>query len=131
MQTVVNALSKQTEISEIRYWSDSMTVLYWIQNRGEWKTFVQHRVNEILNVSNKDQWGHVAGLENLADLGSRGVLGTELKNDRLWWDGPKWLISGVESWLNVSFVEESTEVSEERKKKCCCNDCVRRAYWAE
>ena len=116
MQTVVNALSKQTEISEIRYWSDSMTVLYWLQNRGEWKTFVQHRINEILKVSNKNQWGHVAGLENPADLGSRGVLATELKNDTLWWRGPQWLTSGVESWPNISFVKESMEVSEERKK---------------
>ena len=36
--------------------------------------------------------GHVAGLENSADLGSRGVLATDLKNDRLWWDGSKLLI---------------------------------------
>ena len=35
MDTVVNALSPHTKIDEIRYWTDSMTVLYWIQNRGE------------------------------------------------------------------------------------------------
>ena len=33
MNTVRKALSKQTKIDEVRYWSDSMTVLYWLQNK--------------------------------------------------------------------------------------------------
>ena len=114
METVVNALGKQTEISEIRHWPDSMPVFYWIQNRGKWKAFVQRRVDEILKVSSKNQWGHVVGQENPTDLGSRGVLATELKNDRLWWECPQWLIGEVGSWPNISLVAESMEVSEER-----------------
>ena len=44
LPTVLNALSKQTVVDEVRYWSDSMTVLYWLHNRGDWKTVVHHRV---------------------------------------------------------------------------------------
>ena len=41
---------------------------FWIQNNNEWKQFVQHRVNEILTLTKKD----VSGVENPADIGSRG-----------------------------------------------------------
>ena len=81
--TVLTALSKQTVVDEVRYWSDSMTVLYWLHNRGDWKTFVHHRVGEILKLSTKSQWGHVSGNENPADLGSRGVPVSELKDSKL------------------------------------------------
>lgn len=48
MSTVKNALSSQMRIQQTKLWSDSITVLYWIMNQGEWKQFVRHRVNEIL-----------------------------------------------------------------------------------
>ena len=114
--TVLNALSKQTVVDEVRYWSDSMTVLYWLHNRGDWKTFVHHRVEEILKSSTKSQWGHVSGNENPADLGSRGVPASELKDSKLWWEGPKWLSGDRECWPTNFQVRESVEVSEERKK---------------
>ena len=73
---------------------------------------MQRRVDEILKVSSKNHWGHVGGQENPADQGSMGILATELKIDRLWWEGPQWLTGGP----NISHVAESMEVSEERKK---------------
>ena len=57
METVKNSLSSKLKIDAIRYWLDSKTALFWIFNQGEWKTFVQHLVNEILKVSEKEQWG--------------------------------------------------------------------------
>ena len=72
MDTVVKALGSPTKIVEIRYWTDSMTVLYWIQNRREAKVFARHRREDILELTQKHQWGHMSGLEFLADLGSRG-----------------------------------------------------------
>ena len=44
------------------------------------------------------------------------ILATELKSDRLWWEGPQWLTGGVGSWPSISLVGESMEMSEERKK---------------
>ena len=53
MDTVYKALSPQVKIDGYRYWLDSKTALYWINSQGLWKQFVQHRVNEILQISDK------------------------------------------------------------------------------
>eukprot|EP00794_Sanderia_malayensis_P006427 gene6426-biopygen4756 len=116
MQTVTQALSSDTKIDEVRYWSDSMTVLYWIQNKGKWKTFVRHMVNEILKASRKDQQGHVVGTENPADIGSRGPLAEQLKDNQLWWEGPSCLKENRDKWPSNFMVDESNDVIEERKK---------------
>ena len=84
METVINALSSETKIDEVKYWLDSKTALYWIHNNGEWKNFVQHRVNEILKKTRKEDWGHVAGVNNPADLGSRGVTASHLRDSKIW-----------------------------------------------
>ena len=38
--------------SEIPAWSDSKTVLCWLNNKSEWKQFVRLRVNQIFQESN-------------------------------------------------------------------------------
>ena len=116
METVVNALSSQTKIDEVKYWLDSKTALYWIYNNGEWKNFVQHRVNEILKRTRKEDWGHVAGVDNPADLGSRGVTASHLRDSKIWWEGPEWLKKGRENWPNSFPLEISDDVREESKK---------------
>jgi len=56
------------------------------------------------------------GIENPADIESRGVTAMQLRDSALWWEGPKWLREGKEAWpLNVN-VENSYVVNEERKK---------------
>ena len=94
MDTVKNALSNQIEISEVKYWLDSKTALYWIYNASEVTQFLQLRVNEILRLSEKSSWNHCPGKENPADLGSRGVLASKLIRNPLWWEGPYWLTQG-------------------------------------
>ena len=54
VDSVKKALASQVENLETRYWLDSITALYWIQNQGEWKQFVRHRVNQILSLTNKE-----------------------------------------------------------------------------
>ena len=115
MNSVKNALKTHVECVETRYWLDSKTVVCWIQNRGEWKQFVCHRVNEILKLTNKEDWGHCPGTENSADLGSRGVLASKLKEDLLWWLGPKWLCSLEKAWPKHKVVVTSESKEEEKK----------------
>ena len=107
---------KFPEIDEVKYWLDSKTALYWIYNNGEWKNFVQHRVNEILKRTRKEDWGHVAGVDNPADLGSRGVTASHLRDSKIWWEGPEWLKKGRENWPNSFPLEISDNVREESKK---------------
>ena len=82
-----------------------------------WRQFVQQRVNEILTLSSKENWGHCAVVCNPEDLGSSGVSASTLKDSRLWWEGPFWLFLGKEHWPNDSneLLEKSEEVGEELK----------------
>ena len=116
MDTVYNALKQQIEIECIRYWLDSKTALHWIFNNGQWKQWVQFRVSEILKISKAEHWGHVAGRDNPADIGSRGALASQLKSSILWWEGPPWLKGGKENWPKGLTLEDTEEVQKERKK---------------
>ena len=70
----------------------------------------------MLRLSSKCEWGHVSGLENPADLGSRGVSAATLQDNTLWWEGPTLLKQDGECWPTSLNLEESKRVSEERKK---------------
>ena len=110
-------------IDFVRLWLESKTALFWIANNGEWKNFVRHRVNEIL-LTKKEEWEHVPGVENSTDIGSRGAKASELRDSKLWWEGPKWLKEGKETWPNNEPLEDSNEVSEERKEASVLNTTV-------
>jgi hypothetical protein len=98
MKSVKASLENQVRIDSTKFWLDSMTALYWIMNKGEWKQFVHHRVNEILKLTNKGDLVHYPGVENPADIGSRGVIASQLKYNKLWWVGPDWLTKSKEEW---------------------------------
>ena len=117
MNTVKNALISQVSIQKWNLWSDSMTALYWIRNKGEWKQFVPHRVNEIFKLSNKNDWRHCPSEQNPADIGSRGLLAIDLKSDELWWEGPKWLIEPEKQCPANNSIAPTTEGREEEEKK--------------
>jgi len=116
MRAVLGALESEVEITGTRLWLDSKTALYWIMNRGEWKQFVQHRVNEILKLTSKKDWGHCPGESNPADLGSRGVIATKLKQSQIWWEGPSWLAGTLTDWPATTVTNKTLETSEEEKK---------------
>ncbi|KAK2547117.1 hypothetical protein P5673_033111 [Acropora cervicornis] len=116
MCTVKNALNSQVSVQKVKFWSDSMTALYWIMNYGEWKQFVSHRVNEIVKLSEKENWGHCPSEQNPADIGSRGSLAVELKGNEMWWRGPSWLIQPEDLWPRQKSLVPTTETCEEERK---------------
>ncbi|XP_033225950.1 uncharacterized protein LOC117178634 [Belonocnema kinseyi] len=77
-------------------WSDSSTVLTWIHEESNWATFVWNRFKEIHSLSSADQWRHVPGHMNPADLPSRGCTSDQLLISR-WWEGSEWLKSKPEN----------------------------------
>lgn len=70
------------------YWTDSSTVIAWIQRECNWATFVHNRVKEIRMLSDPACWHHVQGSLNPADLPSRGCTVKQILSSR-WWEGPE------------------------------------------
>ena len=117
MNTVYEALSPQMRIDGCRYWLDSKSALYWINNQGLWKQFIQHRVNDILQLTKKENWDHCAGICNPDDLGSRGVSAKVLQTSRIWWEGPHWLVMGEQYWPTELLLMDSQEIRDKKKKE--------------
>eukprot|EP00794_Sanderia_malayensis_P012189 gene12189-biopygen9725 len=116
MDTVCTALKSHIKIDSKHYWLDSTTALYWIFHKGQWKQWVQFRVSEILKLSEMKDWSHVGGTENPADIGSRGIMASQLKDNELWFQGPEWLKKGEDQWPKKLEISESEEVGKEKKK---------------
>ena len=61
-------------IDKIYHWTDSSKMLQWLQAaHKKQQVFVANRAAEILENSSMDQWRHVKGPENPADMGTRGM----------------------------------------------------------
>jgi len=58
------------------YWTNSSTALHWITTDKPWARFVDNRIAEIRRLISPDQWRHVPGALNPADLPSRGCSAT-------------------------------------------------------
>lgn len=96
-------------------WSDSTTALAWIKRNDEWGTFVGNRVREICSLTKPEDWRHVQGLKNPADLPSRGCRPKELLQSR-WWEGPSWLYGPAGEWPVESASIDETEILKEQKR---------------
>ncbi|OXA50284.1 Pro-Pol polyprotein [Folsomia candida] len=113
-KTVMDSLT--LEVNQIFLWSDSTTALAWIRRAEDWGTFVGNRSREINCLTKSNQWRHVPGHINPADLPSRGCSPAELLNSR-WWEGPRWLYESCEAWPNCEDEEvDEPEVAEEKRK---------------
>ena len=85
------------EISEKHIWVDSQCVLNWINSKRTLGTFVENRMKEIKR--DKDTKLHyISTKENPADMAGRGTGTQELKDNKLWWHGPKWLTNSKQDW---------------------------------
>ena len=103
---------------DIRYFTDSQNVLWWIKNPSRTlREFVANRVEKIDNLSLIENWNHVKGEENPADVLSRGCSAEMLADHELWWNGPAFLRN--RDWLNAKddcVIQPSPEAELELKK---------------
>ena len=116
---VRTALIPVVKVDEIFCWTDSTTTLHWIKGVGkEFKQFVENRVTEIRQNVSPESWNHCPGLQNPADLPSRGMGGDALKQSEIWWHGPSWLVKERSTWPNFgSSHEPSSAYFEEMRLK--------------
>lgn len=95
------------------FWVDSTITLHWINGHpARWKAFVANRVSEIQHLTEKSQWYHVPGEENPADIISRGMLPCQLKDNAIWWHGPKWLSQPIDWESHTNFPHTNLTPSE-------------------
>ena len=85
-----NTLKIPTE--DLHAWCDSTVALAWLRGTpGRYKTFVANRVASAARNLPQTAWLHVPTSDNPADCASRGISAQELKDHKLWWEGPLWL----------------------------------------
>lgn len=105
--------SGKMEIEKIFLWSDAKVVLAWIEaNPQRYKKYVASRIATIQKL--KDVvWCHIPGDANPADCASRGIFGNELRDNKLWWNGPEMLREDVnyESFSGKNLVTNKEEMS--------------------
>ena len=106
ISAVREALTHVILIEEVFCWTDSITVFHWIQSDKEFKQFVQNRIEDIHKLMDVKSWRHCPGIENPADIGSRGCLASELVSSTLWWKGPAWLQSSPKSFPKFGTVSD-------------------------
>ncbi|KAG5866393.1 hypothetical protein JTB14_013265 [Gonioctena quinquepunctata] len=98
-------------ISKIFAFSDSTTVLQWLNASFLKDIFVANRVSQIKeNISNAE-WGHISGVTNPADILSRGATPFQLMENYFWASGPTWMRLPVADWpiREQRFFDESGE----------------------
>ncbi|GFW29974.1 integrase catalytic domain-containing protein [Trichonephila clavipes] len=73
-------------------WTDSTITLAWLKTEPyRWQPFVANRVSKIQTTIPSVEWCHVSGIEKPADLGTRGLLPSQLVAHDQWIHGPLWL----------------------------------------
>ena len=77
-------------VSKVFMWTDSTTVLQWLNSTSKLPVFVANRVAEILESTSVDQWFHVLSRYNPADTGTRGITADSLKQSS-WVNGHSFL----------------------------------------
>ncbi|GFY40197.1 integrase catalytic domain-containing protein [Trichonephila inaurata madagascariensis] len=106
--------------SKSYFWSDSMVVLSWIKKKEPWNQSVGNRVKEIRDLTNIDDWRHVPGEVNPADLATRCCDWLDLLKSK-WWEGLGSLYSDKESWPCSEVSETPDEAFLERRKTVVTN----------
>ena len=99
------------------FWTDSKVVLGYINSDARrFKVFVVNRVEQIRDHASTKQCHHVESSSNPADHALRGLDSKKKNQIRRWFDGPSFLWSRKQCWLEIGQLEEvSNEDPEVRK----------------
>ncbi|XP_063632929.1 uncharacterized protein LOC134804004 [Cydia splendana] len=103
------------------FWTDASVAYTWITAEGDWNIFVKNRVKEIRQHTNVEDWRHLPGLMNPADLPSRGCNARQLMKSK-WWEGPAWLKAKESEWPGSQMKVDEREVNKETKKVVLANN---------
>ncbi len=100
-------------IYQVTLWSDSTTVLAWIQaDSCRYKVFVGTRVAEIQELTDPKVWRYVDSKYNPADDITRGKTLVELAKASRWSQGPSFLLLPADQWPQIPLLQLPTEDAE-------------------
>ena len=84
---------------EITCWNDNASAIGWIKGVDKvWGAWEQNRVTKIRNIVPADQWKHVPGSLNPADIGTRNITAKDVSGDSIWFNGPNFLYQPPSEW---------------------------------
>ncbi|KAI2664192.1 hypothetical protein H4Q32_002333 [Labeo rohita] len=117
---LAKVLENELKIDQVILWSDSSTVLTWLQSEScRFKVFVGTRVAEIQELTNPDAWRYVDSSQNPADDVTRGKTLAELALPNRWSHGPSFLLKGPDHWPSQPPRLLDPDSSEYRKSAFC------------
>lgn len=100
----------ELDLREVTFHTDSQTVLRWIYSRTcKFEVFVNNRVGKILRNTSRRQWRHVAGVDNPADLCSRGIEPQNVEDLNQFHRGPSFLKIDQSEWTTWEEITEPEE----------------------
>ena len=111
-------------INHVYMWTDSTTVMQWLNSTEKLPVFIANCVGEILELTTIDEWHHVLSGDNPADTGTRGISSEVLKNSG-WVNGPS--ILRTTDWL---FVPDERVINKIRLKgpSCGVDNCLETSF---
>uniref|UniRef100_A0AAG5DIV5 Integrase catalytic domain-containing protein n=1 Tax=Anopheles atroparvus TaxID=41427 RepID=A0AAG5DIV5_ANOAO len=115
-------------VEKVTYWSDSQTVLAWINSVDrKYHQFVAVRISEILDSSTMKQWRWVPTKKNPADIATKKV-----DDDSAWFNGPEFLQSEESVWpvskANTTTNEEARFIAFHHENNIVIDE-DRYSYW--
>ncbi|XP_051169414.1 uncharacterized protein LOC127286854 [Leptopilina boulardi] len=116
---IAKTIGEELTIALIKrtFWTDSQTVLGWIRSHPrKYQSFVAHRLGEIDELTNPDEWKWVSTRLNPSDHATRDI-GNMDKSMNRWINGPEFLQRPESSWPVQPAVAAITSPKTEIKKE--------------
>lgn len=115
LRVVYDSLSARCHLDNIFIFSDSTVALCWVTSSPhKFHTYIANRISDFQTTSPSQNVYHVPGVENPADLVSRGLLPSQILNNDLWFHGPPWMSSPLADWPVEIFSPTQHQLPEEK-----------------
>ena len=101
---LAQSILKVLTVDRTIFWTNSENVWFWVRSQSrEFKPFIANRIGEIQPVVSPEQWRHVPGTSNSADLPTRGLQlsAKELTDSKFWMKGPTFLEGDESAWPSI------------------------------
>ncbi|XP_047991806.1 uncharacterized protein LOC125230632 [Leguminivora glycinivorella] len=107
------------EVEEVVMWSDSRTTLHWVrENARRYSAFVSHRLGEIAELTEPEQWRWVPTRQNVADDATRADSTREFDITHRWFQGPAFLKLPRTEWPKEPSNQPEPELAVLEVKQC-------------